>query len=320
MDLERKQTTLGGSMACWEARSTLMCVLGALLSVGCGPPGQAMGPGPQNGLELSGVDTSDLTSREKQLWSQAVKSLVAPCPETATSVAVCVEERRHCPACLPAARLVAAQVRMGKTSSQVEEAYRARFAPEGVHEVSVGDSPARGASDSPVLIVEWADFECAYCGKANAVLQAVLRKHPQLVRLVFKHYPLSSHPHADFAARAAVAAQQQGKFWELHERLFANQVVGLDEARVRQLARECGLDMRKFEQALLSDEVKATIASDRQQASLLGLKGTPMLFINGRFFDSAYFDLAEDLDPWVELEIDAAKNEATRSAVPRNPG
>src|SRR5690606_7813996 len=108
--------------------------------------------------------------------------------------------------------------------------------------------------------------------------------------------------HAEGAARAAAAAHKQGKFWPMHDVLFANQNA-LDEAGIRKLAQSIGLDMKRFDEDRRSEEVVDKVTRDRKQAEGLDLQGTPSLLINGRLFDSDHFSVLEDLHPWLELEI-----------------
>ena len=124
------------------------------------------------------------------------------------------------------------------------------------------------------------------------------------MQLVFKHYPLSAHQHSENAARAAVAAQKQGKFWPLSYAMFASQKSGLDEPNILKLARDAGLDMKGFESDIASEATADVVARDRKQADELGLEGTPMIYINGRYFSLERFDLRKDLEPWVSLEIE----------------
>jgi protein-disulfide isomerase len=253
-------------------------------------------------IQLAGVDTSKLTEREREQWSTFVGELLAPCPDQPVSLAQCVAEKRPCNTCLPAANFLTHQVTRGKTRSQAEAAYRARFSPDEVKEIEPGDSPGKGAADPLVTIVEWADFECPFCAVASPVLSQAVARHSKHARLVFKHYPLGMHEHAEAAARAATAAGMQGKFWEYHSLLFQNQQA-LDEATLDKLAKQVGLDVAQFTTDRKSEAVADRVAADRKQADALGLKGTPTLYINGRAFDLEKFDLAEDLDAWIELEV-----------------
>jgi protein-disulfide isomerase len=153
-----------------------------------------------------------------------------------------------------------------------------------------------------VTVVEWADFECPFCGVAAPLLKDLVGRYPNEVQLVFKNYPLSVHEHSEQAARAAVAAFHQGKFWQLNQAMFESQKSGLDDTTLVKLAREQGLDMKLFETDRASEATADAVARDRKQADELGLEGTPMIYINGRRF-SDQFDLRQDLQPWIELEI-----------------
>lgn len=254
-------------------------------------------------LDLQGVDTSKLTEREKEQWSVYVSELLAPCSDQPVSIAQCVVEKRACDSCLPAARFLAKQVTAGKTRSQAEAAFRTRFAADSVKNIDPGDSPFKGAADAPVTIVEWADFECPFCAMAYPLLDSLIERYPTQTRLVFKNYPLAMHEHGEPAARAVVAAAKQGKFWEMHHSLFQNQKT-LDEAGLTKIAKELGLDLKRFDEDRRSEAVADAVARDRKAGEALGLQGTPSIFINGRSFDLEQFDLAEDLNDWVALEIE----------------
>jgi protein-disulfide isomerase len=254
-------------------------------------------------VDLQGVDTSKLTEREKEQWSVYVSELLAPCSDQPVSIAQCVAEKRACDSCLPAARFLAKQVTSGKTRSQAEGAFRTRFSADTVKNVNPGDSPSKGAADAAVTLVEWADFECPFCAMAYPLLDSVVERYPTQVRLVFKNFPLSMHEHGEPAARAVVAAGKQGKFWEMHHALFQNQKT-LDEAGLAKIAKELRLDVKKFDEDRRSEAVADTVAKDRKEGESLGLQGTPAIFINGRAFDLEQFDLAEDLNDWIALEIE----------------
>ncbi|HVU03832.1 MAG TPA: thioredoxin domain-containing protein [Polyangiaceae bacterium] len=255
-------------------------------------------------VKIDGVDTSALTPREQREWSTYVSELLAPCADQPVSLAQCIKESRPCALCLPAAKFLVKRVTRGGTRSQVEQAFRIRFSPDQVKTVDEGDSPTKGPKDAPVTIVEWADFQCPYCGAAAPVLDKLPEQYPGNVRLVFKNYPLSIHEHSEVAARGAVAAGKQGKFWEMHHLLFANQESGLDRDVVVKLAKSIGLDEKKFNADMDSEAVADAVNRDRKQAEKLELKGTPMIYVNGRHFELEQFNLLEDLNDWIELEIE----------------
>jgi predicted DsbA family dithiol-disulfide isomerase len=262
-------------------------------------------------VDLPGINTTSLTAREKSEWSGYVSALLAPCPDQPVSLADCVRDKRACKACVPAAEFLLAQVKQGKARSQVEALYRVRFAPDQIKNIDLGGSPAKGAPKPTVTIVEWADFECPACAAARPVLDGLLEKHPNDVRLVFKHFPLSIHPNAETAARAAVAAAKQGKFWQMHRLLFENQDRGLDRANIDRLAREAGLDMKQFAHDVESEEAADLVMRDRKLGEKFELGGTPTLFINGRQF-RAGDDFAGDLDDWVKLEMELGAGQAAK--------
>jgi hypothetical protein len=266
--------------------------------------GQTPGGGSaESDVNLAGVDTGSLTAREKKDWSTWVSELLAPCPNEPVSVAQCVKESRKCAKCLPAARLLLKQVRAGKSRSQAEEAFFARFAADRIKPVDPSDSPSKGPATAPVTIVEWADFECPHCRHASPLLDKIVEKNGGKVRLVFKFYPLQAHVHGESAARATVAAMKQGKFWEMHHKVFEHQEA-LEPRDIEKYAREMGLDLAKFKTDWESEATADRVSRDRKQGDLLSLSGTPGIFINGREFDLAKFDMGEDLDDWIAVELE----------------
>lgn len=285
-------------------RAGRLLVFGGALHA-CQPPS---GPASQGGFrggerQLPGIDTSDLTNREREDWWSHVSALPAPCPNQRVSVAECVTAARPCASCQPAAKLLLRQVRLGKTRQQVEGAFRVRFSPDAIKSVDLAGSPSKGPKDAAVVIVEWADFECPFCMAAAPLFDFLRLAYPGHVRVVFKHFPISHHANAELAARAAVAAQHQGRFWRMHDLMITNGT-SLNEPGLQSLAEKAGLDLAAFKADLSSELTRQTILRDKRQADELGLTGTPMVYINGRYFDFAYFDLLEDLDDWIHLEIE----------------
>ena len=120
----------------------------------------------------------------------------------------------------------------------------------------------------------------------NATIDQILETYGKDVRLVFRHLPLSFHRNAGPAAEAAMAAHEQGKFWEMHDKLFAN-FRNLNRENYEKWAQEIGLDMNKFKAALDSGKYKERVASDAAAANRVGARGTPAFFINGRLVSGA---------------------------------
>ena len=256
-------------------------------------------------VNLAGVDTSSLTPREKKDWSAWVTELLAPCPSEPVSIAQCVRESRKCAKCVPAARLLVKQVRAGRSRGQAEDAFFARFATDRVKSIDAGDSPSRGPSSAPVTIVEWADFECPHCRHAAPVLDKLVETHRGKVRLVYKFYPLQAHVHGESAARAAVAAMKQGKFWEMHDALFEHQDA-LEPRDIEKYAKDVGLDLAKFKADWESESTADRVNRDRKQGDAVAVTGTPTVYINGREFNFTKFDMDDDLEDWINLDIEFA--------------
>ena len=255
-------------------------------------------------ITLAGVDTSALTGRENADWSRYVSDLLAPCPDQPVSLAQCVSENRSCKQCVPAANFLVKQVRRGRARAQIETAYRGRFSPDAVKNIELEDSPAKGPVGAPVVLVEFADFECPACGAARPLLDEMYKTYEGQMRFVFKNFPLTIHQYAEKAARAGVAAHRQNKFWEMHAVLFDNQQ-HLEQPNVELLAKSIGLDMPRFLTDRDSEATADFVARDRKQGERLELSSTPSIFINGRKFEGSG-EFKEDLDDWIQLEIKLA--------------
>jgi protein-disulfide isomerase len=152
-------------------------------------------------------------------------------------------------------------------------------------DVSTAGRPARGGDKAPVTIVEFSDYECPFCKRAEPTVQQVLKTYGDKVRFVYRHYPLEFHAKARPAAEAAACAAAQGKFWEYHDKVFASDDLG--EAKLKAIAGEIGLDQAKFDACLAKGERKGEIDQDMADASAVGVTGTPAFFINGRMISGA---------------------------------
>jgi protein-disulfide isomerase len=148
-------------------------------------------------------------------------------------------------------------------------------------EVSVDDDPSRGGgATAPVTIVEFSDFQCPYCSRAEGVVDEVMKKYGNKVRLVYRDYPLSFHPNAENAAMASQCAQEQGKYWEMHKAMFDNQAK-LAAADLVETAGTLGMDKDKFKTCLDTGKFRSEVQKDFQDGQKAGVSGTPTFFING---------------------------------------
>jgi protein-disulfide isomerase len=140
------------------------------------------------------------------------------------------------------------------------------------------DDPVRGDRTTRVTVVEFSDFQCPFCARAVPAVRAL--DADRKVRLVWKHLPLPFHPSAMPAALAAEAAREQGRFWEMHDKLFSDQS-RLSEATYLRYASELGLDLKRFEEALTSPRLRARVQEDLATARAAGITGTPTFLVDG---------------------------------------
>ena len=143
------------------------------------------------------------------------------------------------------------------------------------------DGKARGSNKAQVTIVAFSDFQCPYCSRVLATLDKLVKDYPDKLRIFFKHNPLPFHSDAPLAAQAAVAADMQGKFWQMHDILFKNQSA-LKRENLEKYAAEIGLDVAKFKADIDAPATKKQVDDDLKLAKDLGVQGTPNFFINGR--------------------------------------
>lgn len=164
--------------------------------------------------------------------------------------------------------------------------------------------PAQGPESAPVTIVEFSDFQCPYCVKAEPTVKEVVAAYPGKVRLVYRDYPLPGHPLAPKAAEAAHCAGDQGKYWQMHDRLFA---AGgkLEVESLKGYAKEVGLDAAKFDACLDSGEKASVVAFHKKAGDEAGVNGTPAFFINGRLISGA--QPVEAFKQAIDAELTAKK-------------
>ncbi len=154
---------------------------------------------------------------------------------------------------------------------------------ERVYAIPLDGAPARGPDGAPVTIVEFSDFQCPFCARTQPLLTEAREKYGERLRIVYKHFPLSFHPVALPAAIAAAAAQEQGKFWELHDVLFA-QGQSLSADRLEDYAKQAGLDVERFRRDLAARraEYERRVQQDYRHGLEADVRGTPALYVNGR--------------------------------------
>jgi protein-disulfide isomerase len=164
---------------------------------------------------------------------------------------------------------------------EIEEAFKNPV------KLEIGKSPVAGPEGAKITVFEFSDFECPYCSRGGAVVKQLMQAYPNDVKVVFKHLPLGFHKNAKPAAIASLAANQQGKFWEFHDELFANQQSLSDEFYIK-TAEKLGLDLAKFKADLNSPELSKQVDEDSALAAKHGIQGTPGFFVGGVPVRGAY--------------------------------
>ena len=231
---------------------------------------------------LPSVDLSHLTAPQKVSALKIMREQGCSCGCN-MKIAEC---RVVDPSCSYSTGLAAAIVQglsQGKSENDVIASLRPKLLEDPVT-IPVAGAPYIGPEKAPITIVEFSDFQCPYCKAAIPEISAILKNFPTQVKLIFKQYPLETHSHADLAAAAAVAAHKQGKFWALHDAMFATNE-DLTRENILQLAQDKGLDVKRLAQDLDSTAVRETVVRDVQDGDHAGVQGTPTIFINGQRYN-----------------------------------
>ena len=153
-------------------------------------------------------------------------------------------------------------------------------------EIATGSAPSRGPATAPVTIVEFSDFQCPYCRAVSGTLKTLEQRYGNKVRIVYRDFPLPNHRDAPKAAEAAACAHEQGRFWQMHDKLFESQS-GLQVADLKRYARDIGLDAARFDTCLDSGTREAVWRQNRTEGQRFGVSATPTFFINGRMITGA---------------------------------
>ena len=176
------------------------------------------------------------------------------------------------------------------------EAKNQPLTPDKIALIAKADAPSFGPENAAVTMVEFSDFQCPYCSRAANMVSKLKEKYGDRVRFVFRQFPLSFHQNAHLASQAALAAHAQGKFWEYHDKLFADQSK-LERPALEESAKAVGLDMAKFKKALDDKTYAPAVDADLKLGEQVAVDGTPTLFLNGKRIqvDPSDFDAVSKL-------------------------
>ena len=257
---------------------------------------------------LPGVDFNGLSATQKQKALKMLREYACPCG-CGFKVAECRVKDSGCAYSNGLAAIVTQGVKDGKSGDEIaklQSSSRWGHGPEPPKlledpvAIPIAGAPMQGPPDARITLVEFSDFECPYCSQAANEVRTVLQAYPKDIRLVYKQFPLSTHPHANLAAVASLAALNQNKFWPMHDKLFGN-FRKLSRENFLAWAKELGLDMPKFTADLGSPTLKAAVEKDLKAGEEAGVSGTPSFYINGKHYNGA-FSLAA-LKPIVDAEL-----------------
>lgn len=242
-------------------------------------------------VDLPGVDWNGLTGAKKQMALRVMQTESCTCG-CSDKIAEC---RVKDPACGESKKLANAVVKdaaAGMDANAIKaDLQRIASEPPPVFEdpvkISLTGDPVKGSEKAKLTIVEFSDFQCPYCSKVVPEVKEVLRQFPNDIKFVFKQFPLDSHSDAEFGAEVALAAQAQGKFWEMHDLLYAG-FPDLTRARINAYAKQLNLDMSRFNADLASHKYKARVMAEEKEGEDAGVSGTPTFFFNGKRFNGTF--------------------------------
>lgn len=258
----------------------------------------AIADGPVDTTPLPGVDIGKLDEAKAKVFYTLVGSLKSPCGK-AHSLRTSFTSDTSCRRAPFAVRYVAALLEDEAPEAAAREQYTKKYEkPASPIKLEVGKAPRAGNAGAAIRIVEFFDYECPHCQAFKAVMEQVLSEKGSEFGAYFMMFPLESkHPNSRFAAQAALAANEQGKFREMHDKLFAEQ--RHTRADVFGFAKELGLDMPRFEQAY--EAAAAQVTSDLQQGEAAGVDSTPTVYFNDRKYEGPMHP--RYLGLWIDEEL-----------------
>lgn len=260
-----------------------VCLLPFAFALAAPPPAPAAGPVPPE--EMKGLTFDGLTDDQKKLAISLLNDNGCDCG-CGMKIAVCRRDDAKCPRSQPLGTQVIDLVKQGKSRDEVLKIALSPPSKFVQFKLTAGNDPAIGPKNAPVTIFHYYDYECPFCTKVGPALDQIVKDYPESVRIVFKQHPLEMHKNAMPAAEAALAAHAQGKFPEMHKKLFENQRQ-LTREKFVAIATEIGLNVEKFTKDLDDHTYRAAIQKDVSEVEGIGASGTPASFINGRFLNGA---------------------------------
>ncbi|HEX6898014.1 MAG TPA: DsbA family protein, partial [Bryobacteraceae bacterium] len=262
------------------------------------------------------VDLSGLTTVQKKAVMKLLHEQDCSC-QCGLKTADCILQDPDCSYSRVLAGIAIKGVKDGKTLIEISKlmdvspkAHRPKLLEDPVV-IQTAGAPALGPADARITLVEFSDFECPYCALAMKQVKALMAAYPKDIRLFYKQFPLSMHPHAQLAAEAALAANEQGKFWEMHDLLFGN-FRKLSRENMLAWAGQIGLDVNKFKADLDGEKFASAIKKDTADGDSAGVYGTPAFFINGKLYNGPM--TVEAVKPILDAELKGGAKTVAKKA------
>lgn len=248
--------------------------------------------------EARGVVLDELAESQKETFFQIINSEPSACGKP-HSIAHSLRDDPTCRDSMLAAQFVADALGVGATTTVIREKLEEVVAALQVRQIPIDGRPVWGSENAPITVVEFADFTCPHCREEAPKIRKAVDQFRGRVKLVFKYFPLEGpgHERGRPAAMAAEAAHEQGKFWEMHDQIFAHQDA-LEDKDLMSYAQTIGLDMGKFRASYDAKKGEASVEADRKDGDKIGIKGTPAIFVSGREVTPLLF--GGDIVAWID--------------------
>lgn len=253
-------------------------------------PGPSNGPQPDDAAfidDAPGVNVRRLSRGQRDAFLAIINTQSSAC-NAPHSLAQSLRDDPNCHDSKVLAQFVADALRTGSSTSDIRGELPSVEKGLVRRDIDVKGRPVYGPADARVTVVVFADFECPHCKRESSRLRATIDKSNGAARLVFKHFPLGHHTVAKQAAIASEIAHRSGKFWEMHNQIFANQS-RLTEAMLTDFAADIGLDTKQFTADLGAQLGKDVVEADRKEGDRLEINGTPAVFVDGRLVTDSLF-------------------------------
>lgn len=289
----------------------VLCLLAGGLALLAQTPSHTASDVPE---AIGNVDLSGLTAVQRKAVLKLLHDVDCTC-NCGMKAGDCIVSDPNCSYSRTLAKIAIDGVKEGKPLVEISKlmnaspkAHRPKILEAAVN-IPVAGAPVRGPADARITLVEFSDFECPYCSAAVKEVDAIMAAYPKDIKLIYKQFPLSMHPHAEMAAEASLAAREQGKFWEMYDVMFRN-FRRLSHENILLWAKQLGMDVNKFQAALDSHKFKAEVDKDIADGDAANVYGTPAFYIDGKQYNGQLS--LEALKPILTAELKGPTKEVRR--------